>query len=313
MIESCEAFTVETYPDREEWLKARMSGIGGSDAAAIWGYAPRRESAYSLWAKKRGLLPDDQASTEAMEIGSLIEPVIAEMYQRRTGRKLLYPGPTTILRSRRWPFLFVSVDRIIAAAGTPEDPRPDPRGLGVLEGKNRGVGSLKDWDEGAPREVESQVQHALAVTGYGWGSAAAIFGGNTFRFCDITRADRFIAAHVERCRELFERVKSGDAPPVDGSEATDQALRARYKGRHNGFAIDLPEEAEAWTVEIEEIAAEQKRLEARDRELRSLVREKLGENTRGVLPSGVIQWVREKINKKAGGGYEQMVRRKVKK
>ena len=65
---------------REEWLELRREGIGGSDAAIIAGLN-RFGSEMELWADKKGMAPEKEA-TEAMKIGVELEDYVA----RRTSR-----------------------------------------------------------------------------------------------------------------------------------------------------------------------------------------------------------------------------------
>ena len=51
---------------REEWLRYRKQGIGGSDVAAIFGIS-KWNSAIYLWLKKKTLTADDTQENEAME------------------------------------------------------------------------------------------------------------------------------------------------------------------------------------------------------------------------------------------------------
>ncbi len=59
---------------RADWLHARKSGLGGSDAAAILGVSPWT-SGYTLWRDKTSDHTDDQSSL-AMRRGTHLEPFI---------------------------------------------------------------------------------------------------------------------------------------------------------------------------------------------------------------------------------------------
>lgn len=60
---------------REKWLRYRKQGIGGSDVAAILGIS-KWNSAISLWLNKTNQTEDDTQENEAMEWGTIMEPVI---------------------------------------------------------------------------------------------------------------------------------------------------------------------------------------------------------------------------------------------
>ena len=73
---------------RDEWLRARHMGIGGSDTGAILGVSPW-ESRYTLWKEKTSPQPDQSPPTDAMADGNLMEPVIAEIFAEQSGMVVL--------------------------------------------------------------------------------------------------------------------------------------------------------------------------------------------------------------------------------
>ena len=78
--------------NRDQWLSVRQGGIGSSDAAAAVGLNPYR-SALELWMDKTGrgdALPqvDPNDETSPMYWGTLLEPIVAAHYTKRTGRKV---------------------------------------------------------------------------------------------------------------------------------------------------------------------------------------------------------------------------------
>ena len=294
-LDEAAEFSVEVYSDRDAWLVARRSGIGGSDAPALWQQknplVASFGSPYSVWASKQstGEEVTDEEEAEWLEIGREMEPVIASMYQRRTGRSLIYPGPTTILRSKKWPFMFVSVDRII------DD---QEEGRGILECKNRHFSKIKDWSgDSSPIEVQIQVGHAMAVTGFAYGVAAAIVGGSRFRFQEIRRSEDFVAAHVDLCSEFWRLVESGTPPPVDGSRKTAETL-ARLFPEDNGESIALPPGSEEWDEQYRqanEMLAEAMALKT---EAQNKIRAAMATASVGVLPSGA-RWSNRLVRRAA--------------
>ena len=103
------------YKSRDAWLSARGLGIGASESAALFGLAPEgRESEYSLWAKKAGLVEPDQLDGEWLEWGQILEQPIADRYAKRTGHVLWTPPtptptpppppspPSVMRRCERW-------------------------------------------------------------------------------------------------------------------------------------------------------------------------------------------------------------------
>ena len=71
---------------REQWLEYRRLGIGGSDVAAIMGISPFR-TARDIYYDKLGIaeVGGYEGNWVAMEMGSLLEGLVAEIFRRKTG------------------------------------------------------------------------------------------------------------------------------------------------------------------------------------------------------------------------------------
>ena len=77
---------------RDEWLEVRKTGIGSSDAAAAVGLNPY-QSALELWLVKTGRaegLPtvDPKDDSQPMYWGTLLEPIVAAHYTKKTGNRV---------------------------------------------------------------------------------------------------------------------------------------------------------------------------------------------------------------------------------
>ena len=73
---------------RDEWLAYRRKGIGGSDAAAVLGISPFM-TARDLYYDKLGISAQaDEENWVAKEIGHLLEPLVARIFEKRTGLKI---------------------------------------------------------------------------------------------------------------------------------------------------------------------------------------------------------------------------------
>lgn len=290
-IAESDAFTVEMHDDRDAWLEGRATGIGGSDAPALWG-VPSYASPLSLYHGMRGLAPDREES-EAMEIGSEIEPVAARLYAKRTGRDIIDLGRFTRLRSRRWPWMTVTVDRLVVGELRAT--------YGVLECKNRGVGAAANWKEALPLDVQIQVQHALAVTGYGWGSGAAILGGNRFVWADLERDEAWIEMHVERCERFVRAVEAGEEPGTGDPEAAERdaaTLAQLYPFARLKKTTDLPADLAAWAQVYEDCGREIDLLEKTRKAARNRFARVMKDAEVGILPNG-DRWSLKTVKREA--------------
>ena len=72
-----------------EWLAYRRRGIGGSDVAAIFGISPWR-TARDLYYDKLDIavVEDEESNWVALEMGRLLEPLVAKIFQHKTGYQI---------------------------------------------------------------------------------------------------------------------------------------------------------------------------------------------------------------------------------
>ena len=63
----------------EEWHDARHSGIGGSEIGTIMGLNPW-ESAFALWAKRTGQIPDNPPENWSIRFGRAFELPMLELW-----------------------------------------------------------------------------------------------------------------------------------------------------------------------------------------------------------------------------------------
>ena len=80
--------TIITPQLEGDWLRDRRNSIGASDAAAAIGESPWK-TPVELWQEKTGRVKRDDAPTEEMIIGKLLEPRILQRYTETTGFPVL--------------------------------------------------------------------------------------------------------------------------------------------------------------------------------------------------------------------------------
>lgn len=148
------------FKDREEWLKGRTNGIGGSDASAVIGKNPYKTN-IDLFEEKIGRrLPEDISEKPYVKYGTLAEDHIREIF------RLDYPELTVshhdfrILQREDKPFLQASLDgELIDADGR----------KGILEIKTTNIlqsMQREKWNDRIPENYYIQVLHYLIVTGW---------------------------------------------------------------------------------------------------------------------------------------------------
>ncbi|AER47712.1 YqaJ viral recombinase family nuclease [Mycolicibacterium goodii] len=214
------------YTDRDEWLELRRTGIGSSDCSAVLGMG-KYGSPFSVWADKTGKSrPVDE--TEAMMWGTLLEPVIRAELARRLSVEIV-ECPT--LRSLQRPWQLYNPDGLILAQNA------------LVEIKNASAWLAHDWDDQVPDHAELQVQHGMAVTGADGAYVAGLVGGNRLRWEYIPRDDDLIATINAAEQHLWDTYIVPDvAPPIDGSDATAEAIAAQWPRRYDVVEVaeDIP-------------------------------------------------------------------------
>lgn len=238
------AMTVEAVTkglSREEWLKLRNRGIGGSDAAAVAGFHPY-VSPVAVWLEKTGQVQPPEIDSEAAEWGNILEDVVAKRFAEKTGLRI--QRSHRLYRHREHRFMIGNVDRLI----TDKDKR-----RGVLEVKTTNEFNKSDWiDDGDTEEASRipdhymiQLQHYLACLGLDYGFFAVLIGGNKFRYKYVER-DEYVIKHLIELEGRFwrENVQKNILPDIDGSEASTQVLNYLYPESEPASRIALPETEE---------------------------------------------------------------------
>ncbi|MGB9845876.1 MAG: YqaJ viral recombinase family protein [Desulfotomaculales bacterium] len=267
---------------REEWLELRRQGIGGSDAPAIAGLSPFR-SAISVYLEKIGAVSADELAgdeqKEEMYWGTRLEDIVAEEFSARTGLELI--RPSAIFCHPDHPFMIANIDRIIT------DPA---NGYGVLEIKTTNPFNEAAWEDGIPEHVIIQVQHYLAVTGYKYGYAAVLIGGQKYLHKLIPRDDEVINYLIEIERKFWQMVEDRTPPPLDGSEDASNILKLLYPVADPGSKILLPPEAEDLIREYEEAKAQEKAAGERKEAAANRLKALLGTNEAGIAGRRIVTW-----------------------
>ncbi len=260
------------FKTREEWLKARNDGIGGSEAAAVMGVSPF-ESALSLFSRKHGLMPEIQ-DNERMYWGRHLEEAIAADYMDRTGRVLTDPGPYTIYRHETFPHMFCTPDRIIEA---------NPPG--ILQIKTARPGAKTEYMEQFPVHHQVQLQHEMICCGVSWGAFAVFFGDYEHLYFDVDLHGRFAQVLIAQEQKFWSKVKMGVPPIADDSYASRMALQALYKEDEEetkALAGDLINAH----MSLEEAKQEKTEAERAIRQHQNAICEAIGEAAYGVMPDG---------------------------
>ena len=99
------------FDDKEEWLKLRKEGIGGSDLAAILGHSPFK-NAKDIYDSKIGEV--EQISNKAIEFGNDFEDIVFNAFKYKYKNDYEVLNYKDIMFRNIWnPYLQASVDGVL--------------------------------------------------------------------------------------------------------------------------------------------------------------------------------------------------------
>lgn len=274
---------------RDDWLSVRKNGIGSSDAAASVGLNPY-QSQLELWMVKTGRdgeLPkvDVNDETSPMYWGSLLEPIVAAHYTKRSGNRvrkinavLQHPDP-----DKAW--MLANIDREVIGAGEVQ----------ILECKTAGEFGARLWRDGVPEYVQLQVQHQLAVTNKAAADVCVLVCGQEIRIHRIDRDDALIARLIDLEKQFWHYVETDTPPPADGSESADVALRCLYP-HDSGNTLDLTHDRNMSSA-FADLVTVRDEIDAREKveaELKQRIQQCMGDASRAKFETGSVSYKRSK-------------------
>jgi putative phage-type endonuclease len=265
---------IDVQPGTPEWHDARRQGVTATDIPVILGISTY-DSAYSLYYRKRGELPD-AGDNDRFRLGRELEPYILDRWQEDAERTVVKGG---LYRSDDRPWQMATLDAFTYDTDEP------------VEVKSWADADKHTWDESPPPSVRAQLLWQMDTMSVARGHVAVVFlpSGEFRSFtlecsCEVeadTNGTILCELHEDILMmrsagfDFHMRIIDGQPPSLDGSVATLAAVRARL----------IP--APGVTAEIEPMLlsmlrnyrAEVKEIEAAARVLEAKIREIAGEAT----------------------------------
>lgn len=208
---------IETH---EQWLQARLNGIGASEASAIVGCNPYMSNV-DLWRIKTGRKAAPDISSNAhVAYGHAAEPHIRMLFALDYADRyeVQYGGSFDMVYNADHPWLFATLDGRLIERETDR--------CGVLEIKTSEIlRSLarEKWREGVPDNYYVQLLHQLLATGWDF----AVLHAQLKRVWDgelkTTRQSYFVERSevqedldylLEQECKFWEYVQTGQEPPL---------------------------------------------------------------------------------------------------
>ena len=149
----------------------------------------------------------------------------------RTGKRV--KRNNTMWRSTIWPWMLADIDREVVGENA------------GLECKTTSLYNKHDFAGGEiPLTYYVQCQHYMAVMGFDRMYLAVLVLNRGFYDFVIERDEGEIDTLAAAEGEFWERLVNEEPPPLDGSDATMDALKAMHPREDSGLALRLPDEAE---------------------------------------------------------------------
>jgi putative phage-type endonuclease len=238
--------------ERLAWRKERKSGLGASDAPKLVGLGWGKKNAGHVYRDKTTDHIEPDSKTGPLARGTVLEPIVAQMYEELMGAELVLP-PNAIARHPERSWQFASPDRFRA-----DDGRPVQLKTALHFGDEWGSSGTDDLPDG----YRVQVQQEMGVLGAPFCDLAAL---------DITEwelrvyrvafdADFF--AWLTEIEERFwrEHVLARVPPTIEWEAQFSTAARARIA--KTGTRVELDPSVEALLTKREELRAIEKEAKA---------------------------------------------------
>jgi len=258
--------------DKAAWLAERRSGIGASEAAGILGIHPYM-SARSIYLDKLGQLPQEPEN-DAMRWGNLLEPVIAQEYERRTGNAVL--EQQVFMRSEERPYLLATLDGM-TAAGHPVEFKT----TGIWAKAELGAEGTSD----IPEHWIVQAHQQMFVSQTDRVEFAVLVGGQDFRLYEVRRDEEILGGMLPELEQFWLAVET--RTPPDRFHRADARIMHLIHPDCEG-EIDLDTEVMDLVNDWLAAAAEKRLIEDRREGLKAKILDRLGPFGKGHLPDGRI-------------------------
>ena len=290
-----DAYIVHETKDmsKEQWLEARKSGIGGSDAASVLGLNPYKSSVsvyiekvdyihgVSMSEKNINGCKKDNSNEEVnyrMELGNKLEDFVANEFSLKTGLKVR--NVNGILKNDKYPFAIANIDRAVVGEKA------------FLECKVTNSYSKKVWQMGVPIHYQIQVNHYMAVSGATHCYVAALIGNEELIIHRIDR-DEEIIDEIMKLEAMFwdKCILGGEIPAPDGSVDYSIVLQGLYKDSKDEELILF--EQEKLLDRYDEITEIYKEIEVERKKIEQYIQVQMKEYEVGFIGDRRITWKKQ--------------------
>jgi predicted phage-related endonuclease len=251
------------------------------------------KNAMDVWLEKTGRTPEaapDPDKEFLLHLGTQLEPVIAALYERATGRRLVVPRPK-VWEHPNHPELIGTPDRFVATHGPGALPW---RGLELKTESSYSDAFGEPGTDQVPQHYLIQCAHYMAVCDRDVWDIALLHAGSKFAIYTIERDEELEKMMLEQLLEWWAEHVVADRPPaIDGSETWKRFLHARFP--ENILPIETIEPgAERFVDELRNIRVGEKVLEAMRAELENKLKAVIQDREGVTSRFGKITWRKTK-------------------
>lgn len=253
---------------REQWLAERGPCITATRVAAIVGLHPW-ETPRTVFEQITGLA-DEKPMTEAMELGTELEPFIAAMFAKKNGLELgsdIVPNGLTLHRHPNNQRFAATPDYLFG-----NDALVECKWAGV----NAAMSFGKEQSDEAPSHYLIQCQWQLYVTGRKlcWLAVLTPYGLRQYKVEADPETHRRLAFHAAKF--LGEYIDSATPPPLTGHDPDTEWVKKKFPN-DDGTVVRATEKVEELIADLGHLTKKLAGLETEAEELRNQIKEFMGE------------------------------------
>lgn len=273
-----------------EWKQYRFQGIGGSDAAAVFGISPWKTARDLYEEKVCGRTPASETDGwVAKEIGKRLEELVVQIFMKKTGLRPY--AVRKMFRHPAYPFMLANVDFFVEINGE----------INIIECKTSFSFHMEEWENGGiPRHYELQGRHYMAVTNVNGVIFLCLHGNNenSFIMRSLVRDRDLEEELIEQEDWFWNHYVVGRNPPeyTEPVQLVLRSIRDRL-GVKESETVELPKELSGHVTEYLELKRRKSELDKQSREIEERmksayapVQEALNGAEKGVLVLGDVRY-----------------------
>lgn len=245
-----------------QWLDFRVNGLGCSEIGSVLGYNKYQEPAI-VFAQKLGIIPTGSVDNEAMFMGRVLEPIIANLWEfydpddgtwsmtsinlEMGARVREVFKPEIYAQNPKYPWLFGGPDGLFVHDGD----------LAVLEIKTIAKFASDQYQSGIPTSYIFQIHGYMMLFETDYAEIAMLQDGRTLNVIPIERSPKVVEMILNECGEFWHRLEKarelyemdGDwqqfEPKPTSSKAYEEFLVDRFKAENNSIK-EISDQCQYW-------------------------------------------------------------------